>query len=123
MALTKFFNEMTADDGSVRAHYASYAAWLNETPPDRIARRRAEADALFHRYGITFAVYGEESGTERLIPFDIIPRIIPAQEWKGLEAGLRQRSRRSMPSSTTSTTSRRSSRPGGYPPSRFWTTP
>jgi uncharacterized circularly permuted ATP-grasp superfamily protein len=91
MALTKFFNEMTADDGSVRAHYASYAAWLNETPPDRIARKRAEADALFHRYGITFAVYGEESGTERLIPFDIIPRIIPAQEWKGLEAGLRQR--------------------------------
>ena len=93
MALTKFFNEMTADDGSVRAHYASYAAWLNETPPDRIARKRAEADALFHRYGITFAVYGEESGTERLIPFDIIPRIIPSAEWKALQAGLRQRVR------------------------------
>src|SRR5574343_1659543 len=91
MATRKFFNEMIADDGSVRPHYAGYAAWLNETPPDRIARKRAEADALFHRYGITFAVYGEESGTERLIPFDIIPRIIPAQEWKGLEAGLRQR--------------------------------
>ena len=91
MAITKFFNEMTADDGSVRAHYAGYAAWLSETPADRIARKRAEADSLFHRFGITFAVYGEESGTERLIPFDIIPRIIPAQEWKDLEAGLRQR--------------------------------
>jgi uncharacterized circularly permuted ATP-grasp superfamily protein len=91
MAITKFFNEMTADDGSVRAHYAGYAAWLSETPADRIARKRAEADSLFHRYGITFAVYGEESGTERLIPFDIIPRIIPAQEWKDLETGLRQR--------------------------------
>lgn len=91
MAITKFFNEMTADDGSVRAHYAGYAAWLRETPADRIERKRAEADALFHRYGITFAVYGEESGTERLIPFDIIPRIIPAKEWKDLEAGLRQR--------------------------------
>ena len=57
MAITKFFNEMTADDGSVRAHYAGYAAWLSETPADRIARKRAEADSLFHRYGITFAVY------------------------------------------------------------------
>ena len=91
MAMKKFFNEMTADDGSVRAHYAAYAAWLSETPETRIARKRAEADALFHRYGITFAVYGEESGTERLIPFDIIPRIIPATEWTGLEIGLRQR--------------------------------
>ena len=91
MAITKFFNEMTADDGSVRAHYAAYAAWLSETPAERIARKRAEADSLFHRFGITFAVYGEESGTERLIPFDIIPRIIPAKEWSDLEAGLRQR--------------------------------
>ena len=91
MAITKFFNEMTADDGSVRAHYAGYAEWLSETPAERIARKQAEADSLFHRYGITFAVYGEESGTERLIPFDIIPRIIPSQEWKDLEAGLRQR--------------------------------
>ena len=88
MAITKFFNEMTADDGSVRAHYAGYAAWLSETPADRIARKRAEADSLFHRYGITFAVYGEESGTERLIPFDIIPRIISAAEWQALQAGL-----------------------------------
>jgi uncharacterized circularly permuted ATP-grasp superfamily protein len=50
-------------------------------PPERLARKRAEADTAFHRVGITFAVYGEKSGTERLIPFDIIPRIIPAAEW------------------------------------------
>lgn len=91
MATMKFFNEMYADDGSVRPHYAGYAEWLRNTPPDRIARKRAEADALFHRFGITFAVYGEEAGTERLIPFDIIPRIIPAKEWSSLQAGLRQR--------------------------------
>ena len=58
---------------------------------ERIARKRAEADLAFHRVGITFAVYGEEAGKERLIPFDIIPRIIPAEEWRSLEAGLRQR--------------------------------
>ena len=53
MAITKFFNEMSADDGSVREHYAAYAKWLSDTPADRIARKRAEADSLFHRYGIT----------------------------------------------------------------------
>jgi len=45
----------------------------------------------FRRVGITFAVYGNEAGTERLIPFDLIPRIVPAQEWQTLQAGLRQR--------------------------------
>jgi len=56
-------------------------------------QKRAEADALFHRLGITFAVYGENEGTERLIPFDVVPRILPAQEWAKLEAGLKQRVR------------------------------
>ena len=54
-------------------------------------QKRGEAERAFHRLGITFAVYGEDSGTERLIPFDIIPRIMPASEWALLEAGLRQR--------------------------------
>ena len=48
-------------------------------PPTRIAQKREEAERAFHRVGITFAVYGEESGTERLIPFDIVPRIIPGR--------------------------------------------
>ncbi|WP_459761409.1 circularly permuted type 2 ATP-grasp protein, partial [Lacticaseibacillus paracasei] len=71
--------------------YQTYRRWLSETPDERIARKRAEADIAFRRVGITFAVYGEEAGTERLIPFDIIPRVIPADEWKALKAGLKQR--------------------------------
>jgi uncharacterized circularly permuted ATP-grasp superfamily protein len=86
-----FYNEMVDASGSVRAHYQGYDQWLRETPPERIARKRAEADLAFHRVGITFAVYGEEAGKERLIPFDIIPRIIPASEWQAMQAGLRQR--------------------------------
>ena len=88
---TTFFNEMYDAAGAVRSHYQAYADWLAATPEERIARKRAEADIAFHRVGITFAVYGEEAGKERLIPFDIIPRIIPAPEWKAMQAGLRQR--------------------------------
>ena len=84
---------MHAGDGEVREHYRSFADWLAKTPSDRVAQKRAEADTLFHRVGITFAVYGEEAGTERLIPFDIVPRIIPAAEWERLATGLKQRVR------------------------------
>ena len=87
----KFYNEMYDAAGTLRPHYRAYADWLAATPPERIARKRAEADIAFHRVGITFAVYGEESGKERLIPFDIIPRVIPSAEWQALQAGLRQR--------------------------------
>jgi uncharacterized circularly permuted ATP-grasp superfamily protein len=87
------YDEMRADDGGVRPHYRPFADWLERTPPDRIAQKREEAERLFHRVGITFAVYGEQSGTERLIPFDLVPRIIPADEWRRLEAGLVQRVR------------------------------
>ncbi len=86
-----FYDEMHTADGAVREHYAPYAQWLAAMPAERIAKKRAEADMLFHRVGITFAVYGEEAGTERLIPFDIVPRIIPAAQWQRLAAGLRQR--------------------------------
>ena len=86
-----FYNEMVDATGALRPHYRAYADWLAATPPERIARKRAEADIAFHRVGITFAVYGEESGKERLIPFDIIPRIIPSLEWQALQACLRQR--------------------------------
>ena len=85
------YDEMHAEDGSVREHYRTFASWLAKTPQDRVAQKRTEADSLFHRVGITFAVYGEEAGTERLIPFDIVPRIIPAREWQHLASGLRQR--------------------------------
>ena len=85
------YDEMHAADGAVRDNYRSYAEWLQAMPAEVTARKREEADLLFHRIGITFAVYGEEAGKERLIPFDIIPRIIPAAEWQRIEAGLRQR--------------------------------
>ena len=75
----------------VRDHYHAFDAWLARQTPEQIARKRAEADLTFRRVGITFAVYGDDAGTERLIPFDTIPRIIPAHEWSHLQAGLVQR--------------------------------
>ena len=85
------YDEMYAADGSVRENYRSYADWLQATSANVIARKREEADIVFHRLGITFAVYGEDAGQERLIPFDIVPRIIPANECRHLADGLRQR--------------------------------
>ena len=93
MPLTQFYNEMYAADGAVRPHYAAFANWLRETPPERVAQNRHAADLLFHRVGITFAVYGEASGTERLIPFDIVPHVIPGERWQRLADGLRQRAK------------------------------
>ena len=74
-----------------RAHYAAYNDWLQSSPEQTLAQRRAQADLLFRRIGITFTVYGDEGGTERLIPSDVIPRIITADEWSYLEKGLTQR--------------------------------
>lgn len=90
--MANFFDEMMAGGtGTVREHYREFDGWLKRQSPERIARKRAEADLTFRRVGITFAVYGDDAGTERLIPFDTIPRIIPAHEWAALEAGLVQR--------------------------------
>jgi uncharacterized circularly permuted ATP-grasp superfamily protein len=89
--MPQFFDEMYADDRSVRDHYRKFTAWQSEQSQGTIDRKRAESDLIFRRVGITFAVYGSDAGTERLIPFDIIPRIIPAAEWAQLEAGLVQR--------------------------------
>jgi uncharacterized circularly permuted ATP-grasp superfamily protein len=85
------FNEMHEPMGAVRPHYQAFDHWLNSTPEAQIERKRREAEIAFHRVGITFSVYGEESGNERLIPFDLVPRIVPSGEWRMLEAGLRQR--------------------------------
>jgi len=87
------YDEMLEAGGTARRHCREYWSWLEAQSQERLAQKRSEADALFHRVGITFAVYGESSGTERLIPFDIVPRIIPADEWARLEAGLAQRVR------------------------------
>ncbi|MDR2324740.1 MAG: circularly permuted type 2 ATP-grasp protein [Acidovorax sp.] len=79
----------------VRTHYKAYAQWLAQQPPSTMADRAAEAELIFRRVGITFAVYGDKdaegAGAERLIPFDLIPRIIPSSEWQRMQAGLVQR--------------------------------
>ncbi|MFN7431807.1 MAG: circularly permuted type 2 ATP-grasp protein [Betaproteobacteria bacterium] len=88
---------MSTADGALRAPYRQYHSWLDRQSPETMHNKRAEADLVFRRVGITFAVYGDKdedgSGTERLIPFDVIPRILTAAEWRMLEAGLRQRVR------------------------------
>ena len=71
----------------------AFDRWLQEMPAGDITRKRDEADLLFRRLGITFIVYGNEGGTERLIPFDVIPRVFDAEEWRYLEAGSIQRVR------------------------------
>jgi uncharacterized circularly permuted ATP-grasp superfamily protein len=77
--------------GDVRPVYRRVARWLAEAPPDLLDARRRQAELFFRRIGITFAVYGEADSTERLIPFDIIPRILSRGEWAELERGLIQR--------------------------------
>ena len=86
-----FFDEMYDAQGACRPHYRAFAQWLADTPQELLAQRRREADLLFHRAGITFTLYGDEQGTERLIPFDIITRAIPASEWRTVERGCIQR--------------------------------
>ncbi len=84
------FDEMNGPTG-IRPAYDKLAQWLGETPPEALQYRREEAELLFRRIGITFAVYGDNESTERLIPFDVIPRVLSAKEWGHLEKGLKQR--------------------------------
>ena len=87
------FDEMNGLGADLRPAYQELSRWLKETPPDALEYRRQEAELLFRRIGITFAVYGDADAQERLIPFDVIPRIISGKEWTTLEKGLRQRVR------------------------------
>jgi len=91
MAVKSVFDEMGNGAERVREPYAALAEWVQSTPADQFERKRREADILFRRIGITFAVYGEGGDVERLIPFDIIPRVIAADEWRFLADGLMQR--------------------------------
>ena len=93
MAVNGIFDEMYGRDGTVRPPYEKIAEWLTATSGEVFASKREQADLLFQKIGITFNVYGSTAGTERLIPFDIIPRIIAAAEWQRLEKGLFQRVR------------------------------
>lgn len=89
--IVKAYDEMTAHGEGVRAGYEVVNAWLNATPAELLRQRQQEAELLFRRIGITFAVYGDAEGEERLIPFDIVPRILTRPEWDRLSKGLEQR--------------------------------
>ena len=75
-----FFDEMRSADGSIRPAYRKIADWMSQQSRGGMARKQEEAEAIFRRLGITFAVYGDNASNERLIPFDLIPRVIAAQE-------------------------------------------
>lgn len=93
MNSTRPYDEMRAVNGAIRSHYRTHAEWLAEKPQDFLQQKQREANALYTRMGITFAVYGDDSGTERSIPFDIIPRIIRPAAWQIISDGACQRVR------------------------------
>ena len=85
------FDEMNGFGQGVREPYAAVSEWLRSMRVEELRKKSAEAELLFRRTGITFAVYGDSEAAERLIPFDMIPRIISATEWRRLSAGIVQR--------------------------------
>src|ERR1700721_3529314 len=85
------FDEMGLETESPRRVYRNIQRWLAKSPPELLASRRAQAEYMFRRIGITFGVYGDKDAAERLIPFDIVPRLISQAEGRKLEPGLRQR--------------------------------
>ena len=87
------FDEMNRDGGAVRLPYRRVAQWIEESGMDLLRQRSAEAEAIFRRIGITFAVYGGGGDPERLIPFDLIPRVFAASEWRRLSRGIEQHAR------------------------------
>jgi len=88
--MTGTFNEMY-ETGALRAPYAGLDAWARDMPEELRSMKQHEAEALFRRIGISFAVYGEGGDPDRLIPFDMFPRVFSAAEWRRLERGIRQR--------------------------------
>ena len=94
-AFDEMYRTVPYAQAAVRPHYAAYEEWLKQQTPQALQHLREEAELIFRRVGITFAVYGDKdedgSGNERLIPFDLLPRVIPVAEWDRLQAGLAQR--------------------------------
>ena len=85
------YDEMREPDGSVRAAYADYCGWLDAQDEGWMRRKGSEAEGFFRSTGITFNVYGDDHGEERLIPFDMVPRILTGTEWRKLSRGIEQR--------------------------------
>lgn len=86
-----FFDEMTSGKDEIRSIYSAYSQWLKDTSNTQLKSKNQEAELLFRRVGITFNVYGETDGAERLIPFDIIPRLLSSKEWDFISKGTIQR--------------------------------
>jgi uncharacterized circularly permuted ATP-grasp superfamily protein len=95
MAEPRAFDELwgSSRGRAARGGFEPLARWLETTPPVELARRQQAAEAAFRSLGITFSVYGDDASAERIIPFDIVPRIFSAAEWERLSAGLEQRVR------------------------------
>lgn len=85
------YDEMWTADNSVRPAYPNLEQWLGQTPPEVFRKKREEAEFMFRRLGITFAVYGEGGDPERLIPYDIVPRVLSGAKWREMAAGMEQR--------------------------------
>ncbi len=90
---TQFFDEMTGRGNGPRAPYEDYCAWFKNEDTARLLAKSEEAEALFRLIGVTFNVYGDPDATERLIPFDLVPRIMAAREWAKVAKGIEQRVR------------------------------
>jgi len=88
---TAYFDEMYQPDGGVRPAYSGYCDWFDGQDNGLMRRKHAEAETNFRKTGITFNVYGDGEAEERLIPFDMVPRVITAAEWRKLSRGIEQR--------------------------------
>ncbi|MFN5960500.1 MAG: circularly permuted type 2 ATP-grasp protein [Verrucomicrobiota bacterium] len=87
----EFYDEMFDEPGTVRSHYRGVADRLTSVSHDEYEKKQAAVEQAFMRRGVTFTVYSDDQGTERIFPFDCVPRIIPADEWSQIEKGLIQR--------------------------------
>ncbi|WP_373283897.1 circularly permuted type 2 ATP-grasp protein [Silvibacterium dinghuense] len=85
------FDEMFTPEGEIRPHYEALLAVLASLPPEELKRRKQSADVSFLMQGITFTVYGREEGTERIFPYDLVPRLVTGEDWDRIERGLTQR--------------------------------
>ena len=90
-ALNAAFDEMLGPDGRPRPHYQELYHRLLEMPAETLNQRQQAANTAFLNQGITFTVYGDDEGTERIWPYDLLPRIITGEEWETIERGLTQR--------------------------------
>ncbi len=91
--MNDYFDEMFSDNGSLRVAYEEIGRWFNAEDVSRLRAKQREAEEVFRLTGITFNVYGKAEAEERLIPFDIVPRVISGREWQRLERGIEQRVR------------------------------